>query len=149
FATRRPRVAAAREATREESMAKVLGINAVFHDPAAVIVVDGVTVAAAEEERFSRRKHGKTPVPFSTWELPEQAARWCLATAGLEPRDVDAVAYSYSPSLAVTVDGDVTADDWEPLRSLFVQRAPRFLQTVLPGLDPDTVHFVPHHRAHA
>ena len=109
-------------------MAKVLGINAVFHDPAAVIVVDGVTVAAAEEERFSRRKHGKTPVPFSTWELPEQAARWCLATAGLEPRDVDAVAYSYSPSLAVTVDGDVTADDWEPLRSLFVQRAPRFLQ---------------------
>ena len=53
-------------------MANVVGINAVFHDPAAAIVVDGRIVAAAEEERFSRRKHGKTPVPFSTWELPEQ-----------------------------------------------------------------------------
>jgi carbamoyltransferase len=75
-------------------MATVLGINAVFHDPAAAIVVDGVTVAAAEEERFSRRKHGKTPVPFSTWELPEQAARWCLAEAGVSAGDLDAVAYS-------------------------------------------------------
>ncbi len=50
----------------------VLGVNAVFHDPAAALVVDGEIVAAAEEERFSRRKHGKAPVPFSTWELPEQ-----------------------------------------------------------------------------
>ena len=45
---------------------RVLGINAVFHDPAAALVVDGVTVAAAEEERFSRRKHGKPPVATST-----------------------------------------------------------------------------------
>ena len=42
-------------------MPAVLGINAVFHDPAAAIVVDGEIVAAAEEERFSRRKHGKRP----------------------------------------------------------------------------------------
>jgi hypothetical protein len=50
-----------------------LGVDAVFHDPAAAVVVDGMLVAAAEEERFTRRKHGKTPVPFSTWELPEQS----------------------------------------------------------------------------
>jgi carbamoyltransferase len=56
---------------------RVLGINAVFHDPAAALVIDGETVAAAEEERFSRRKHGKRPVPFSAWELPEQAAGAC------------------------------------------------------------------------
>ena len=56
---------------------RVLGINAVFHDLAAALVVDGRIVAAAEEERFSRRKHGKRPVPFSTWDLPEQAAAWC------------------------------------------------------------------------
>ena len=65
---------------------RVLGINAAFHDPAAALVIDGVTVAAAEEERFSRRKHGKRPVPFSTWELPELAARWCLRQAGLGRR---------------------------------------------------------------
>src|SRR3954464_1042995 len=128
---------------------KVLGVNAVFHDPAAALVVDGVTVAAAEEERFSRRKHGKRPVPFSTWELPEPSALWGLEPAGLEPADLDAVAYSYDPSLAMPVDGDITADDWEPLRTLYAARAPRFLRTLLPGLDPAKVRFVPHHVAHA
>src|SRR3982751_3264925 len=49
----------------------ILGINALYHDPSAALVVDGRTVAASEEERFSRRKHGKRPVPFSAWELPE------------------------------------------------------------------------------
>jgi histidinol-phosphate phosphatase family protein len=44
---------------------RVLGINAVFHDPAAALVVDGTAVAAAEEERLSRRKHGRAPVPTS------------------------------------------------------------------------------------
>jgi len=40
---------------------RVLGINAVFHDPAAAVAVNGKVVAAAEEERFSRRKHGRRP----------------------------------------------------------------------------------------
>ncbi|MFC7385262.1 hypothetical protein [Sphaerisporangium rhizosphaerae] len=53
---------------------RFLGINAIFHDPVATLVVDGRVVAATEEERFSRREHGKRPVPFSAWELPEQAA---------------------------------------------------------------------------
>jgi carbamoyltransferase len=127
---------------------RVLGINGVFHDPAAALVVDGTIVAAAEEERFSRRKHGKSPVPFSTWELPEHAAAWCLARGGMTAGELDAVAYSYDPRLAAR-HPDVTADDWEPLRTLYVERAPRFLKTALPGLDPARVHFVPHHVAHA
>ncbi|HEV2796688.1 MAG TPA: carbamoyltransferase N-terminal domain-containing protein, partial [Nocardioides sp.] len=76
---------------------KVLGINALFHDPAAALVVDGLTGAAAEEERFSRRKHRTRPVPFAAWELPELAARWCLEEAGLDISEIDAVAYSYDP----------------------------------------------------
>jgi carbamoyltransferase len=128
---------------------RVLGVNAVFHDPAAALVVDGVTVAAAEEERFSRRKHGKPPVAFSTWELPEHSMRWCLEAACLEPADLDAVAYSYDPALAAPAGGDVTTDEWEPLRTLYVERAPLFLRTALPGLDPGRVRFVPHHVAHA
>jgi carbamoyltransferase len=130
-------------------MAVVLGINGVFHDPAAALVVDGETVAAAEEERFSRRKHGKVPVPFSTWELPEQAAAWCLEHAGIRPAEIDAVGYSYDPSLAVDPGEDLTAAEWEGLRTLFVRRAPLFLKTALPGLDPERVRFVPHHVAHA
>src|SRR5919206_2665724 len=128
---------------------KILGINAVFHDPAAALVVDGRTVAAAEEERFTRRKHGKPPVPFAAWELPERAAAWCLAAAGLHPEDLDAVAYSYDPALAPPPGPDVTADGWEGLRTLYARRAPLFLATALPGLDPGRVRFVAHHLAHA
>ena len=127
---------------------RVLGVNAVFHDPAAAILVDGVTVAAAEEERFSRRKHGKVPVPFSTWELPEQAIAFCLERAGLRPDDLDAVAYSYDPDLAPAPSG-ITANLWEDLRTLYVRRAPLFLKTAMPGLDPSRVRFVRHHVAHA
>jgi carbamoyltransferase len=127
-------------------MTAVLGINAVFHDPAAALVVDGRIVAAAEEERFSRRKHGKACVPFSTWELPEQAIAWCLRRAGLAPGDLDAIGYSYDPALA-PAPGDITADEWEGLRTLYVERAPRFLASL--GLDADKVRFVAHHVAHA
>jgi carbamoyltransferase len=128
---------------------RVLGINAVFHDPAAALVVDGEIVAAAEEERFTRRKHGKSPVPFATWELPEQAAAWCLTAGGITASDLDAVAYSYDPDLAPPVGPDVTADGWEGLRTLYARRAPLFLRAALTGLDPAIVRFVPHHIAHA
>jgi carbamoyltransferase len=128
---------------------KVLGVNGVFHDPAAALVVDGVIVAAAEEERFSRRKHGKVPVPFSTWELPEAAATWCLRHGNVRPDELDAVAYSYDPQLGRPVGADITTETWEGLRTLYVERAPLFLKTALPGLDPARVTFVPHHVAHA
>ena len=130
-------------------MSAVLGVNAVFHDPAAALVVDGRIVAAAEEERFSRRKHGKDPVPFSTWELPTQAMQWCLELGGLRPEALDAIAYSYDPALAGVGSGDVMAERWEGLRTLFVERAPHFLATALPGLDPERVRHVGHHLSHA
>lgn len=124
---------------------RILGINAIFHDPAAALVIDGQVVAAAEEERFSRRKHGKRPVPFSAWELPELSMRWCLREAGLRPQDLDAVGYSFDPSLAKPVEGD----PWDSLRLTYAERAPLFLAAALPGLDPEQVRFVPHHVAHA
>src|SRR5437899_1404315 len=77
----------------------ILGINAAYHDPAACLVKDGVVLAAAEEERFTHIKHGKRPVPFSTWELPFHAIEFCLRHAGIEMKDVEHVAYSYDPHL--------------------------------------------------
>ncbi|HWG73569.1 MAG TPA: carbamoyltransferase C-terminal domain-containing protein [Acidimicrobiales bacterium] len=135
-------------------MAVVLGLNAVFHDPAAAVVVDGRVVAAAEEERFSRRKHGKRAVPFSTWELPEASAGWCLEKAGLSESDVDAVTYSYDPWLVDDhgVDataGPITRDDWEALRTLYARMAPSFIRSALPGIEEERVGFVAHHVAHA
>jgi carbamoyltransferase len=128
---------------------RVLGINAIFHDPAAALVVDGRIVAAAEDERFSRRKHGKRPVPFSAWELPEQSARWCLRQAGLGPEDLDAVAYSFDPALCRPAEDLGLADGWDWLRQEYARRAPSFLAEALPGLDPARVRFVAHHVAHA
>ena len=60
-----------------------LGLNAAFHDSAAALVVDGELVAASEEERYSRIKHAKRPVPFSAWELPFNAIDYCLRQAGV------------------------------------------------------------------
>jgi carbamoyltransferase len=127
---------------------RVLGINAVFHDSAAAVVVDGRVVAAAEEERFSRRKHAKRAVPFSAWELPEQAIGWTLSEAGLEAADLDAVAYSYDPGL-VDLGSEALDPTWEQLRTTYATRAPMFLKTALPGYDGERFHFIRHHVAHA
>ncbi len=127
---------------------RILGINALFHDPAAALVIDGRTVAAAEEERFSRRKHGKRPLPFSAWELPEQAAAWCLKRAGLRPRtSTRSPTPSTPPSPAPPTRWASTT--LGPSASHLRAEAPSFLSTALPGLDPETVRFVPHHMAHA
>lgn len=92
-----------------------LGINAAYHDPAACLVADGKILAAAEEERFTHIKHGKRPVPFSTWELPFHAIHFCLREAGIRLTDVDHVAYSYDPWLFHESAGD-TASIALPLR---------------------------------
>jgi carbamoyltransferase len=76
-----------------------LGINAVFHDSAACIIKDGVLLAAVEEERFTHVKHGKRPIPFSTYELPFHAIDYCLKVAGIHLNDVDHIAYSFNPNI--------------------------------------------------
>jgi carbamoyltransferase len=154
-----------------------LGINAAFHDHAACLVTDGQVVAAAEEERFSRIKHGKRPEPFSSWELPFHAIDYCLGQAGLTLADVDHVAYSFAPHLALPPDcGDrVTIplkpgvreapagfdSVWEPLQLASIRHAPEHLcqgvphhlQGRLGGVSaahpPYCWHFVSHHLAHA
>src|SRR5512146_2682214 len=82
-----------------------LGINAAYHDSAACLVKDGRVLAAAEEERFTRIKHGKRPIPFSTYELPYHAIHYCLEHAGLTLGDVQQVAYSFDPSLILNGKG--------------------------------------------
>jgi predicted NodU family carbamoyl transferase len=74
----------------------ILGINAAFHS-AACLLKDGRLIAAAEDERFTHIKHGKRPVPFSTYELPFHAIDYCLRTAGIHLNEVDHIAYSFDP----------------------------------------------------
>lgn len=79
----------------------VLGINSVFHDSSAAILKDGKLLAAAEEERFTHIKHGKRPIPFSTYQIPFHAIDYCLKTAGIHLSDVDHIAYSFNPYLLI------------------------------------------------
>jgi hypothetical protein len=94
---------------------RVLGINGVFQHSAAALVVDRRTIAAAEEKRFSRRKHGEGPVPVSAWEMPEQAITWCPTRGGLTPDDLDAVASSYGTALVDPISSGLDPS-WEDLR---------------------------------
>jgi carbamoyltransferase len=72
-------------------MFTVVGLSAYFHDAACCLLQDSVLVAAAQEERFSRRKHDAN--------LPAQAFKYCLEAAGLTIADVDCVAYYETPTL--------------------------------------------------
>src|SRR5512140_2115476 len=74
-----------------------LGINAALHDTSACLVKDGKVIAAAEEERFTHVKHGKRPVPFTTYILPYYAIHYCLKEAGIPLSKVDHVVYSFNP----------------------------------------------------
>jgi carbamoyltransferase len=71
----------------------VLGISAFYHDSAAAIVTDGEIVAAAQEERFSRRKHDPR--------FPERAIDYCLGEAFVEPRDLAAAVFYDHPLLSL------------------------------------------------
>jgi len=69
----------------------VLGLSAYYHDSAAAIIVDGEIVAAAHEERFTRKKHDSS--------FPENAARYVLSEAGFKPGDIETVAFYDKPYL--------------------------------------------------
>jgi carbamoyltransferase len=149
-----------------------LGINAVYHDPAACLVVDGKVVAAAEEERFTRIKHGKRPLPFTTWELPYHAIDFCLGAAGAELADVDHVAYSFDPykllreeSIRLPIEPSAFpakqswSSPWEPLALAYIVNAERQLVDGAPHHIRKRFqraktekhwqwHFVEHHLAH-
>jgi len=72
-------------------MTTILGISAFYHDAAAALVVDGEIVAAAQEERFTRKKHDER--------FPTRAIEYCLQEAGVEPGDLDYVGFYDKPFL--------------------------------------------------
>src|SRR6266849_3955383 len=69
----------------------VLGLSAFYHDSAAALVADGNIVAAAQEERFTRKKHD--------FNFPKRAADYCLHEAGIHPEDLDYVVFYDKPLL--------------------------------------------------
>ena len=72
-------------------MTAILGISAYYHDSAAALVIDGKIVAAAQEERFTRKKHDHA--------FPVNAIDYCLREAGIQRRDLDYVGFYDKPLL--------------------------------------------------
>jgi len=70
---------------------KILGISGHYHDSAAALVIDGIPVAAVQEERLSRHKNDAG--------FPLAAIEWCLDHAGLQPDELDAVIFYEKPTL--------------------------------------------------
>lgn len=151
-----------------------LGINAAYHDCSACLVSDGHVIAAAEEERFTRIKHGKRPVPFSTWQLPFHAIDYCLQEADIDLTDVAHIGYSYDPYLLLGPHADAASiqlplrpsahasawqSPWDPLFLSYIVNAPRQLAGGVPHHlkrrfrgarhdGPYRWHFIEHHLAH-
>ncbi|HET7033241.1 MAG TPA: carbamoyltransferase N-terminal domain-containing protein, partial [Casimicrobiaceae bacterium] len=93
-------------------MTAILGISAFYHDSAAALLVDGTIVAAAQEERFTRRKHDHR--------FPRHAIEYCLREAGIDAGDLDYVGFYDKPFLK-----------FERLLETYLSYAPRGLRSFL------------------
>ncbi|GIW81275.1 MAG: carbamoyltransferase [Gemmatales bacterium] len=132
-------------------MTAILGISAFYHDSAAAVVVDGEIVAAAQEERFTRKKHDHG--------FPQHAIDFCLQSAGLRPGDLDYVGFYEKPLrkferlletyLAYVPLGYVSFRRFLPLwlkQKLFL---PREMSRGLRGEYSGRFVFTDHHESHA
>ena len=95
----------------------ILGISAFYHDSAAALLHDGDITAAAQEERFTRKRHDER--------FPENAVRYCLETAGIKARELDAVVFYEKPLLK-----------FERLLETYVAFAPRGLFSFFRAMPP-------------
>lgn len=128
----------------------ILGVSALYHDSAAAVVRGGDILAAAQEERFTRRKHDPS--------FPAHAVKYCIETAG-GPAMIDAVAFYEDPVLALdrvlksTVEMGIAAERIWP--GAAVSQLGRKINVVadltreLGPLAAENVFFVDHHLSHA
>jgi carbamoyltransferase len=129
---------------------KILGISAHYHDSAAALVVDGLPVAAVQEERLSRRKNDAA--------FPLAAIEWCLESAGLEPEELDAVVFYERPMLKFDRILTTALRAWPHGREAFVHAMKNSLgekvwvrgliQAHL-GVPRKKILFTEHHQSHA
>jgi carbamoyltransferase len=96
-------------------VSRILGISAYYHDAAAALVRDGTIVGAAQEERFSRKKHDPR--------FPAEAIRYCLEEAGLSLRDLDHVVFYDKPLVK-----------FERLLETYLSFAPRGLKSFIAAM---------------
>ncbi len=128
----------------------ILGVSCYYHDSAVALIQDGTLVAAAEEERFSRKKHDNG--------FPQQAIDFCLRQAGITGRDVDYVVFYEKPlvkfeRILMTALGTFPRSYpvfRESMVAWFNEKLwiKSKLQTAI-GVSPDRILFIEHHLSHA
>lgn len=131
-------------------MTNILGLSAFYHDSAACLVVDGNIVAAAQEERFSRKKHDER--------FPKLAVEYCLSEARITPEQLDYVAFYDKPLLKFdrlleTYLGFAPAGFGSFVKAMPVWLKdklylPKTMRRELPGYSKRFV-FTEHHESHA
>ena len=127
----------------------ILGISCFYHDAAAALVVDGRLVAAAQEERFSRKKHDH--------EFPAKAIEYCLNSAGIQAEDLDYVVFYDKPFIKFDRLLQTYIATWPKGLFSFLKAMPVWIrkklwipQTIRNDLDYDgEILFAEHHIAHA
>jgi carbamoyltransferase len=133
-------------------MRHVLGISAFYHDSAAALVSDGLVAAAAQEERFSRRKNDSR--------FPARSIAFCLKQAGIQAEDLEAVAFYEKPILKFSRTLETFLSLAPRGVTAFARSIPNWLgekldvrkavHRALPGLRPGcAILFTAHHEAHA
>jgi carbamoyltransferase len=132
-------------------MTAILGISAFYHDSAAALVVDGEIVAAAQEERFTRKKHDPG--------FPTRAIAYCLQEAGLDPDQLNFVAFYDKPLtkferlletyLAYAPSGFRSFSMAMPLWLKEKLHMRRTIRRGLPGATQARIVFLDHHESHA
>jgi len=131
----------------------ILGINSAYHESSAALVVDGRLVAAAEEERFTGRKHGKAVRVDNADQLPVEAMSWCLRHAGISWSQVDAIGYSLDPRLrrvqACIGSEPPHVEFGRPAGEAVFQRGILRVRWLLRSVTQARLHFVPHHLCHS
>jgi carbamoyltransferase len=128
---------------------RVLGVNSIFRDPAAALVVGGRVLVASDEERMSPSGYGKRSTRLSALERPEAWARRVLCRGAVRADELDALAYTYDPDVAPGVESEPHDHEKEARRIALMRRTPAFLGSVFPGLDPSIVRYVPYDVARA
>jgi carbamoyltransferase len=130
----------------------ILGISAFYHDAAAALVADGQILAAAQEERFTRKKNDP--------DFPKNAVAFCLRHAGINESQLDTVVFYDKPLLKFTRLLEtylaIAPDGWRTFPTLLSSwlgeklDVPKIIRNELPGLRQDCpVLFTQHHQAHA
>jgi len=130
----------------------ILGVSAYYHDSAAALLREGKIVAAAQEERFTRKKNDS--------EFPTQAVAFCLRQAGIAAAQVDAVVFYDKPLLKFTRLLEtylaIAPGGWRTFAPTLANwlggklNLRKTIRAELPGLRADcALHFTQHHQAHA